>query len=68
MKDGRIMGLAPFGYQRAREKDGKPTIIPNENAKFVLQAFEMIATGVYNAEEVRGILNEKGMSIQRNRF
>lgn len=69
MKEGRYMGTAPYGYKRGRNERNIPIIIPNEKeVKFVQMSFEMLATGNYHIEELRHILNKKGMPLGRTRF
>ncbi len=69
MKDGRYMGSAPYGYKHGRNDANKPCIIPSAKEQaFVQLAFEMMATGNYHIEELRHILNKKGMPLSRTRF
>jgi len=39
-KEGCWMGKAAYGYDNCRTPDGKATIVPNDKAKHVLEAFE----------------------------
>ncbi len=69
MKDGRFIGSAPFGYKHGRTEANRPCIAPNEKQMgFVQTAFEMMATGNYHIEELRVIMNKKGMPLGRTRF
>ncbi len=69
MKDGRYMGSAPYGYKHSRTETNKPCIAPNKKEQgFVQMAFEMMASGNYHIEELRHILNKKGMPLGRTRF
>lgn len=69
MKDGRYMGSAPYGYKHSRNENNKPCIAPNPKEQgFVEMAFEMMASGNYHIEELRHILNKKGMPLGRTRF
>ena len=69
MKDGRYMGSAPYGYKHGRTEANKPCILPSAKEHgFVVMAFEMMATGNYHIEELRHILNKKGMPLSRTRF
>ena len=65
-KEGRWVSTPPLGYSYSRDEKNKPIIIPNEKAHFVLEAFELYASGRYHVEEVRRILNKKGMKCGRN--
>jgi len=69
MKDGRYMGSAPYGYKHARNEANRPCIVPSIKEQALVQmAFEMMATGNYHIEELRRILNKKGMPLGRTRF
>ena len=69
MKDGRYMGSAPYGYKHSRNENNKPCIAPNKKEQeMVEEAFEMMASGNYHIEELRHILNKKGMPLGRTRF
>jgi len=68
MKEGRYMGSAPYGYKHGRTENNKPTIVPSKEKKMVLQSFEMMATGLYQIEELRRMLHKKGMPLGRTRF
>jgi DNA invertase Pin-like site-specific DNA recombinase len=46
-KQGRFLGVAPFGYQNARDSNNKPIILPHpENAEVVRRLFENVAFGM----------------------
>lgn len=68
MKEGRYMGSAPYGYKHGRTENNKPTIVPSKDKAMVVQSFEMMATGLYQIEELRRMLNKKGMPLGRTRF
>ncbi len=69
MKDGRFIGSAPYGYKHGRTEANKPCILPSSKEQgFVQMAFEMMATGSYHIEELRHLLNKKGMPLGRTRF
>jgi site-specific DNA recombinase len=68
LKDGRYAcGAAPIGYSWDRSKV-RPTIVPNEKAPLVKEAYEIYASGLYSIEHVRGLMNEKGLNIQKTAF
>jgi site-specific DNA recombinase len=69
-KEGRWLGGCLRGYKNARDEHNKPVVIP-ENGKmetFVKESFELFATGNYNMEELRRIMNKRGFKISRNSF
>lgn len=51
-KEGRYVGSAPKGYDNGKDALKKPLLIPNEDAKYIQEAFEMMATGNYQRNEV----------------
>lgn len=68
MKDGRYMGSTPYGYKHSRTETNKPCIAPHSKEQsFVQMAFEMMASG-YHIEELRRMLNKKGLPLGRTRF
>ena len=67
-KEGRYTGPPPIGYKRERNSGGKSTIIPDENAIFIKEAFEVVALGLYSIDAVRKTLLEKGLKIGRSAF
>ena len=67
-KDGRYMGMAPYGYKHGRTAANKPCIQPNDDAPLVKTAFEKLATGLYHIEEVRKEMNKHGLKASRSRF
>src|SRR5205085_12351801 len=68
MKEGRWLPMPPIGYVKQRDSKNKPILVPGEKAKLVREAFEMYATGNYHLEELRSILNKKGLKICRAQF
>lgn len=68
LKEGRYAcGAAPLGYSWDRNRE-KPTIIPNEFAPLVKEAFEMYSSGLYAIEFVRKEMNKKGLKIGKTAF
>lgn len=62
-------GTAPRGYKNHRSKvDKRSTLIPSDDAPLIVEAFEKMATGLYSADEVRRLMNSKGMKISKNQF
>lgn len=56
---------APVGYEAARTPDGLPTLAIGKKAKFVQEAFEMIAQGS-TQKEVRQYLRANGCPHSKN--
>lgn len=67
-KEGRWTGVAPIGYSNGRDHLKKPLILPSEKAVLVREAFELYSTGLYDKEELRRMMNEKGMNIGKSQF
>lgn len=67
-KEGRWTGVAPVGYSNGRDHLKKPLIVPSEKAVLVREAFELYSTGLYDKEELRRMMNEKGMNIGKSQF
>jgi site-specific DNA recombinase len=68
-KEGRWVSSAPLGYKNVRDENNKPVIeLDEKNAPLIREAFEELASGQYNIEEVRRRLNKKGMKCSRSNF
>ena len=67
-KEGRYTGTPPKGYKRERNIGGKSIIIPDENAIFIKETFEIVALGLYPIDNIRKTLSEKGLKIGRSAF
>jgi site-specific DNA recombinase len=67
-KQGRWLGLAPFGYKNARDSQDKPIIIKTEKAELVRKSFELAATGEYPADALRKQMQKEGLQISKNQF
>ncbi|WP_408733699.1 recombinase family protein [Flavobacterium nakdongensis] len=59
-KEGRYVGNAPKGYSNGMDANKKPLLVPNEDAKYIQEGFELMATGIYNQKEVFNKLKTKG--------
>jgi len=67
--NGRWMASAPAGYQNLSHLDGRKYIAPKyPEADIMKWAFEELAKGVYNGEEVRRLANKKGLKCERANF
>jgi site-specific DNA recombinase len=68
-KRGQWVSSAAIGYKNIPDEFNRPIVVPHEkNAPFIRKAFEELATGAFNQEEVRRRLNEKGFKCSRNNF
>lgn len=68
IREGRWIVKAPMGYQNKRDDQNKPIIIPGKDAKYIREAFELIASGEYSQETVRQKLNAEGFKCSKNNF
>ena len=67
-KEGRYVGSPPKGYSVGRDSTNKPILVPNNDAPYILEAFELMATGVYNLREVFNKLKDKGYKSSKTAF
>ncbi|MBS1530561.1 MAG: recombinase family protein, partial [Bacteroidetes bacterium] len=68
-KEGRYMGLAPVGYTNKADESGRKYIAVKEpQASVVRWAFEEIAKGVYNTEQIYKMAKEKGFRGVKSLF
>ena len=68
-KEGRYMGLAPFGYENKTKEDGTKYIAPKEPEASIIQwAFEEVARGVFNTAQIWKMAKERGFKKCRSRF
>jgi site-specific DNA recombinase len=68
-KAGRWTGVAPAGYKNGRDQSNKPVlIIDEEKAELVRETFEQFATGLYDKEELRRIMWNKGLKLSKSTF
>ena len=68
-KEGRYMGLAPLGYQNKTDVQGRKLIAPKEPQATILRwAFEELANGIGNTEEVYKLAKEKGLTSTKSLF
>ncbi len=68
LKEGRYVGSAPLGYDNGRDSAKKPLLTPNKDAILIQEAFELMATGVYNQKEVLNKLKAKGLKSSKTPF
>ncbi len=68
-KEGRYMGLAPIGYTNKTDETGRKFIAPKEPQSDIIRwAFNEIAEGVYNTEQVFKMAKDKGFSATKSLF
>ena len=68
LKEGRYVGNAPLGYDNGRDSAKKPLLIPNKDAVLIQEAFELMATGIYNQKEILTKLKAKGLKSSKTPF
>jgi DNA invertase Pin-like site-specific DNA recombinase len=66
LKQGRWLWHAPFGY--INNKITKLIEVDEQAAKFVIESFQLMKTGLMNAEEARLIMKRKGFEISKQGF
>ena len=64
-KEGRYVGNAPRGYDNGMDSLKKPLLVPNEDAKYIIMAFDLMAIGLHNQIEIRNKLKEVGSFISK---
>lgn len=57
---GRWCWRAPLGYKQVRSENGKPLLCPNNDAPFVVEAFDLMATGLYKQTDIVQKIKQKG--------
>lgn len=68
-KEGRYMGLAPAGYMNKIDENGKKYILPKEpDASILHWAFENLAAGQFNTEQILKEAKRKGLKCSKNAF
>ena len=67
-KEGRYVVSPPKGYSIGRDDSKRPILVPNGDAKFVQEAFELIADKILNQKEVFDHLRKKGFKSSKSAF
>jgi site-specific DNA recombinase len=68
-KSGRWTGVAPAGYKNGKDSSNKPLlVIDDQKANLIQEMFEQFATGLYDKEELRRIMWEKGLKLSKSTF
>ena len=68
-KEGRYVGgKPPIGYTWTRDAKNKPIMVQGVDAHFVLEAFELYASGLFSINGVRKELINKRLKISKSQF
>ena len=66
-KEGRWMGTPLKGY-KMEHINGAKLMTPDDDAKFILEAYKTFSKGVFTMEEVRKQLWKKSFKVSKNQF
>ena len=67
-KEGRYVVSPPKGYDMGRDGLNKPILVPNKEAKFIKQTFELLGKGIYSQQEVLDRLKKSGFKTSKAAF
>ena len=68
-KEGRYMGIAPYGYANKSREDGKKHICAVEpEASIMRWAFEELSRNIFNTEQIYLMAKKKGFARTKNNF
>ncbi len=68
-KEGRFIGLAPFGYANKTAENGRKYIeISEPQATIMRWAFDQISKGIYNTEQIYKLAKSKGFTRTKSLF
>ncbi|GAA3594727.1 recombinase family protein [Flavivirga amylovorans] len=67
-KEGRYVVSPPKGYDMGRDNQNKPILIPNNDARFIKEGFELLSAGLYSQKEVLQKLKGKGFKTSKSAF
>lgn len=67
-KEGRYVVSPPKGYDMGRDHLNKPILIPNDDAKYIKQIFELLAKGIYSQQEVLNKVKDSGLKTSKAAF
>ncbi len=68
IKEGRWVASAPKGYDNKRDENNKPVIVPNNDARFIIQAFQGIKSGEISQQDLRRNLKNQGFVCSKSNF
>ncbi|MEI6437997.1 MAG: recombinase family protein [Candidatus Omnitrophota bacterium] len=60
LEQGRWTFPAPLGYKQTRDAQDKPLLVSTDYAPAIIEAFDMMATGLYKQTDVVRALRKKG--------
>jgi site-specific DNA recombinase len=60
VEEGRWAWRAPVGYRNTRDDSNKPFLVPTDESKFIVEAFDLAAKGLYKQTEIVSRLRAKG--------
>ncbi|HMK02960.1 MAG TPA: recombinase family protein [Ferruginibacter sp.] len=61
-------GTAPVGYNNCRDSNNKSTLIRNEKAELVLEAFQEVANNQKSVDKIRKEFSKKGLRLSKQSF
>jgi len=68
-KEGRYLTTGPYGYINRTTDGGKKTIVPVEpKAAVVKWAFEQVAKGTFQVDDIRRQVNAQGLNCSKSNF
>ncbi len=68
-KEGRYMGIAPYGYANKSKEDGKKYICLVEPAASIMRwAFEEISKGIFSTEQIFLMAKKRGYKRSKSNF
>ncbi len=68
MKEGRYVVSPPKGYSMGRDDQNKPILVPNGDAKFITEGFNLLSKGLHSQKEVLDKLKAKGLKTSKAAF
>jgi site-specific DNA recombinase len=67
-KEGRYVVSPPKGYTMGRDSNNKSILQPNEDAKYIQEIYDLLATGLYSQKEVLSKLRGNGFNTSKSAF
>jgi site-specific DNA recombinase len=67
LKAGRWARKAPIGYRNSRDEKNKPIVLPDNNAKYIFNAFKTFSEGKLQSD-ILFDLRKEGVVISRSNF
>lgn len=60
ISEGRWCWRAPIGLKQSKDVDDKPLLVPSEESRFIIEAFNLFVSGLYTQVGIVQILKKKG--------